>query len=192
MAKKHRQKRKGIGLIAALSVAALSIVLWSMGTRTFNSQAYPRKYSDFIERYSAENDIPTSLTYAVVRTESSFRPDVTSSIGAKGLMQITDETLDWIRFRMGETGEVPYDILYDAEENIRYGTFLLKTLIDEFETVETALCAYHAGWGNVKEWLQNGEYSSDGVNIENIPFADTRHYVKKVIHTMNIYKKLYS
>ena len=186
------KRKKSKKIITFVFFAVLSVLIFLIGSYLFAKQSYPLKYSEYVELYSEQNNIPIELTYAVIRSESSFRPDATSSIGAKGLMQITDETLDWIRFRMGEKEDVSYDILYDPKENIKYGTYLLRLLIDEFNSTDTALCAYHAGWGNVKEWLENTSYSSDGMTVENIPFKDTDSYVKKVIHTMNIYKKLYS
>ena len=69
---------------------------------------------------------------------------------------------------------------------------MLSLLLEEFGTVDNALCAYHAGWGSVKNWLSDPEYSSDGVHVENIPFADTRTYVERVNETLEIYRRLYS
>ncbi|MDR2933117.1 MAG: lytic transglycosylase domain-containing protein [Oscillospiraceae bacterium] len=152
--------------------------------------AYPVKYIDTVLAQSEKNGLSPSLVYAVIRTESGFRPGVRSSVGATGLMQITKDTFDWTQYRLGETPK-PMDILYDGEENIKYGAALLRLLIDEFGSVENALCAYHAGWGNVKRWLDNPDYAPDGYTITRIPFGDTARYVKKVLETRDMYERLY-
>ena len=74
----------------------------------------------------------------------------------RGLMQITEETFQWIRFRMKDESGASYDDLFDEKINIQYGTFLLKTLLDEFGSEANALCAYHAGWGNAKSGCRAG------------------------------------
>ena len=72
---------------------------------------YPREYSELVEKYAFENSLPVELVFAVILTESSFRADALSSAGAKGLMQITDDTNDWISRMQGDVGW-----LEDAEE----------------------------------------------------------------------------
>ena len=107
------------------------------------------------------------------------------------MMQLMPDTYDWVRMRYGEPPTSDYEALYEVQTSITYGTRLLRLLLDEFDTVENSLCAYHGGWGSVKEWLATPEYAPDGKNVTNIPFADTRAYVKKVGETMEIYRKLY-
>ena len=80
--------------------------------------------------------------------------------------------------------------MYDPETNIRYGVYLLSALTAQFGSVNNALCAYHAGWGNATAWLNDPEYSSGG-EIRNIPFEDTAFYVQKVQDTREIYQNLY-
>ena len=156
------------------------------------TRIYPIEYEETVQQVSNETGIPKELIYAVIRTESGFNPSAQSSIGARGLMQITEETFDWARFRqVGEAGDT-YDEMFDPEKNILYGTNILKLLMEEFQTIDTSLCAYHAGWGNVKNWLESPEHSTDGIRVDNIPFSDTEQYVKKVQDTMEIYKRLYN
>ena len=92
---------------------------------------------------------------------------------------------------MKDTRDISYDDLYDPELNIQYGTYILSLLLEEFKTQDTAVAAYHAGWGNVKNWLADPERSANGVDIDSIPIADTDAYVKKVGRTKQIYDKLY-
>jgi len=168
--------------------AALFIMLFSF--RYFYRSAYPVKYQSSVELASSVNAVPVSLIYAVIRTESGFNPSAVSGAEATGLMQIRKDTFDWVQYRLGEE-PAPFEILFDGETNIRYGVALLSILINEFGSVENAVCAYHAGWGSVKSWLNNPDYSPDGFNIENIPFGDTRQYLQKVMQTKKIYETLY-
>ena len=164
--------------------------LFAAADRHYYRAAYPTHYNDIVIAESLRNNIAPELVFAVIRTESGFRPQVQSSVGARGLMQITEDTFDWIKYRTGKAG-VEYEDLYEPEHNIEYGVALLRLLLDEFGSIENALCAYHAGWGSVKQWLANPENSHDGENIHMIPFGDTRRYVEKVISTREIYIKLY-
>ena len=106
-------------------------------------------------------------------------------------MQLTEDTFDWVKSKLEPDAATSYEDMYDPEENIRYGVFLISALIQQFGSVNNALCAYHAGWGNATAWLENPEYSTGG-NIVNIPFEDTAFYVDKVCNTQNIYEKLYN
>ena len=67
----------------------------------------------------------------------------------------------------------------------------LSLLLEEFGSVQNALCAYHAGWGVTQEWLADPEITPDGTTITNIPYGDTRAYVRKVLDTQEIYRELY-
>lgn len=71
-----------------------------------------------------------------------------------------------------------------------YGSQTLALLLEEFGTLENALAAYHAGWGNVTRWLADSQYSSDGKTLTTIPFGDTRAYVSKVMETAETYRRL--
>ena len=173
-----------------LIILVLAVIVFVAANRLYYKSAYPTHYKDIVVRESLKHDLALELVFAIIHTESGFRPQVQSSVGARGLMQITEDTFDWIGYRMDKIG-YDYADLYNPEHNIEYGTALLRLLLDEFGSVENALCAYHAGWGSVKRWLSNPETSYDGENIHTIPFGDTKRYVEKVISTQEIYKNLY-
>lgn len=174
--------------VLAMIIAAL-MIRW--GWVAFYKSAYPVGFEAIVLEQSAQSGVPAALIFAVIRTESGFNPAAQSSVSARGLMQITPDTFEWARFRLKEDDAFVFEDLYDSETNIRYGVEILRLLLDEFGNDENALCAYHAGWGNTKKWLQNPEYAPDGAHIENIPFADTRRYVQKVTETKAIYERLY-
>jgi soluble lytic murein transglycosylase len=179
-----------VGMIFLAAVVVLGVAVYGHVQQLYYRVAYPIQYEETVEHESRQNDLPPSLVYAIIRTESSFKPEAVSPIGARGLMQITEETYDWTAYRLGEEGGA-YESLFDGDTNIRYGTALLRFLLEEFDTVENALCAYHAGWGNATKWLQNPAHAPDGKNIKNIPFDDTKAYVAKVLKTQEKYRELY-
>lgn len=180
-----------ISLLLAVLLLVLGFGLAKLSYQRFYNAAYPMEYQEYVSHYAKEYNVPPALIYAVIRSESSFDPEAVSDIGARGLMQITESTYEWAVYRMGTGDSFDYDSLWEPEENIRYGVYILSLLLEEFGSPETALCAYHAGWGNVKSWLENSEYSADGINIHSIPFKDTGRYVPKVMETKAIYEQLY-
>lgn len=184
------KKRRRPRVWSMLLVLAVLVGTVLVGARFVMTTLYPMKYEALIDRYSEENQLSPAFVYGVIHTESRFRPEAVSNIGARGLMQITEETFEWTQWKMGDT-ETVYDDLFDPETNIRFGTKLLSLLLEEFGGEEEALAAYHAGWGSVKRWLADSEHSNDGVILDNIPYTDTAWYVPKVLETAGIYHRLY-
>jgi len=176
-----------------LLVGMIALFIWGLkqGSRLFYRRFYPLKYTELVEKYSAENGLDANFVYSVINCESGFDPEAESSVGAVGLMQITEDAFEWAMFRKKETRELSFDMLTDPELNIEYGTFLLGLFKEEFEHDENVLCAYHAGRSQTKKWLADDRYSSDGV-VRNIPFGDTAAYVARVVKTRGIYEKLYN
>jgi soluble lytic murein transglycosylase len=175
--------------VIILLLASAIVCIVSVAGVSIYKLFYPIKYTDFVEKYGEEYNLDKELIYAVIKTESSFNSDAVSSLGALGLMQITPETYEWLKMKMGENyTELDY---MDAETSIKYGSFFLSLLIDEFGDEKTALAAYHAGRGRVNEWLSDTSISPDGKTLENIPYKDTEYYVEKVTKTENIYRNLY-
>ncbi len=100
-------------------------------------------------------------------------------------MQLTPETFEWVQGKMNVEVE-DTDALFDPETNIRAGIFLLSLNLTDFETTEYALSAYHAGRGVTEKWI------TDGIGAEDIPYNDTKLYIKRVISTEKIYDLLYN
>jgi len=176
-------------LIAATAAAiGVNALLYAYGR--YELKTHPIEYRDLVEHYSWEYKLDKYLVYAVIKTESGFDKNAESNMKARGLMQITEVTFDWIKFRLGGGGE--FGDMYDAEQNIRYGCFQLSYNLEEYGgDVNCALAAYHAGRGSVDGWLENREYSKDGKKLDRIPASDTAHYVGKVNKAYQTYKKLY-
>lgn len=164
------------GVTAAVSVSVIKYL-------------YPVSYYDLVKEYSREYDISEELLLAVIKTESSFDPEAVSAAGALGLTQITPDTFNWLQTKTGES--LDSEALKEPEVSIKYGAFFLHLLLDEFGNTETAVAAYHAGRGRVNGWLEDAEISSDGLKLDNIPVAETAHYVRKVMRAVNIYSSIY-
>ncbi|HIX93277.1 MAG TPA: lytic transglycosylase domain-containing protein [Firmicutes bacterium] len=164
--------------------------------REFISEAlerklYPLHYTDAVEASAGEFGLPPELVYAVILTESSFDPDVVSTAGAKGLMQLTDDTNEWVAWRLGEESEPSR--IFEPGLNIRRGCYLLSYLYERFGGWNEALAAYNAGVGRVDGWLDDLLYSSDQKTliIDKLPIEETRSYIAKVLKSAEKYKKLY-
>lgn len=188
MKPKQRSLRSGIGM-ALLALTALVLTVVMAGAMLMHS-LFPRKYSQLVEKYAAEYDLDPALIYAVIKTESDFNPEAVSVDDACGLMQMLPDTFEWMqRHRPGERAYVRED-LFDPEISIEYGAFFLDMLVERFGSVELAAAAYHAGPAAVDRWLQDPDYSPDGQVLEEIPYRDTAHYVKKITFYHAIYLRL--
>lgn len=182
---------KGKKIIIALILVLLLLTgLLYHGSISMLKTLYPMKYSDIVESYAEENNLSPWFVYAVIKCESDFVPDAVSHTGAVGLMQIMPDTFTWISGKLGEEND--FNKASQPGVNVKYGCYLYGYLTQKYESEETAVAAYHAGIGNVNKWLKNDKYSLDGKTLHTIPFPTTAKYVKKVIMTENIYKKLYS
>ncbi|MCM1299540.1 MAG: lytic transglycosylase domain-containing protein, partial [[Eubacterium] siraeum] len=178
-------------IILALILLFTGNTLYKFLNEKYLLKNYPIKYQEYVEKYSLENNVDKFLIYAIIKTESNFDPDAVSNVGARGLMQIMDETFQWIRFRLGDDESVEYDEMFDPEQNIRYGCYLVGYLTEYFESEDCAVCAYHAGIGSVDSWLSNSDYSKDGKNLDVVPASDTSHYLNKIKKALNNYYTIY-
>lgn len=190
MVKRQKKKNTRIIIIALIIAAALLGAGAYFGYRKYIEETHPLKYKTYVEYYSSQNGLDKYFVYAVIKTESGFRPDAVSNVGARGLMQIMEETFDWIKYKRDDDGTV-YGDMFNAQKNIDYGCWLLGYLYEEFGTIEAVAAAYHAGRGTVNEWLSDTRYSPDGKHLKVIPASDTAHYVDKIKSAVETYKKLY-
>ncbi len=186
---KTRKKNKFKLTLLVLILLTISVIITYNMVSICLQTVYPRRYADIVEETAAEYGLDEALLYAVIETESGFDKDAVSSIGAMGLMQITPETFEWLQTKTGES--YSSEALFEPSVAIKYGAFFLSYLFDEFGETETVLAAYHAGRGQVNQWLDDPRYSSDGKTLSSIPFDDTATYVEKVLKVEKWYCKLY-
>ena len=194
-ASRHKKRGTGVSFYVIAILLLISIVfgiLYTVISGVIEKHKYPRTYSEFVQKYSDDYGIPESIIYAVIKAESDFDKNAVSSSDppALGLMQLTEETYEWVSsYLLKET--VSAFSIYDPDTNIRNGTRYLAYLYGRFENWDTAFAAYNAGPGNVKKWLEDPECSDDGKTLKYIPFKETRNYVKRVNDFKEHYDSIY-
>lgn len=156
-------------------------------------EAYPMVYRDLIEQYAEENNLRPAYVAAIILNESSYRTDAESSVGARGLMQLMPDTAEWIAGKL-DVENYSFAMMYDAETNLRFGTWYLGYLGKLFQGDPTLVaCAFHAGQGEVRGWLSDPSLSEDGVTLklENLSDGPTKSYAGRVTRDYGIYQALY-
>ena len=153
--------------------------------------SYPYGYKDYVDYYSAQNNIDPLFTLAVIREESRFQPEVGSFAGALGLMQIIPSTGQGIANQIG-ISDFDNSMLLDPETSIKMGTFYLRQQLNSFSENKFYTCgAYNGGPGAMSKWIANRGNKDIDEFIENIPYDETRNYIKKVMGSYYFYQILY-
>ena len=184
-----RRSVKVLLLLVILAMVGAGIL--KVGYAYFMRAAYPLQYSEIVEEEARTQGVDPALVYSVMRAESNFDPEATSHAGARGLMQLTPDTFDWLQTKLREDISYTEQDLYTPRVNIRYGCKFLQILQDKYSAQATALSAYNAGIGTVNAWLNNPEISQDGVTLDRIPYPETERYVGAVLRNYQKYKELY-
>lgn len=198
MATHRKKKRRGLPASAKAAIALISLALvvglvlgGSRIIKDFSTRrTFPLKYDHIILEQARERDLDPSLVAGVIWAESGYRPAVTSSAGAVGLMQITPDTAAWIA---GKLALDPESLdLTDPQTNITLGCWYLRFLADKFSgQLPELLAAYNAGHNKVAQWLQDPAYSADGQHLTEIPYKETDAYVDKVQRAQQVYRDFY-
>jgi len=148
---------------------AISIVIIVVVLNNAVKIIFPLKYSEYVYKYSVENNIDPYLVFAIIKAESGFNPRAVSRKNARGLMQISEVTGKWGAESLGYK-EFSIESLYEPEINIQIGCWYLNTLMNEFNNnIDLVIAAYNGGSGNVNKWLKNKDYSNSGSNLKKIP-----------------------
>ncbi len=186
----HRRTEKGkIFLVFLCCVLVIAIFFCCIGGRNLiRKKLYPLEYAEFVSRYCSEYSLSPELIYAVILCESGFGTRAVSHAGACGLMQLMPATFEWISERCGFDDGAD---IFDPETNIRAGCAYIRYLYGRFEDTKTVLAAYNAGEGRVSVWLNESEYSADGIVLDVIPYPETANYVNKVYETVQSYRITY-
>ncbi|HEY0200872.1 MAG TPA: transglycosylase SLT domain-containing protein [Burkholderiaceae bacterium] len=143
-------------------------------------QRFPMPFHDTVLQRAAAIGLDPAYVYGLIRQESRFIMDARSGVGASGLMQVMPATARWTARKIGLPGFTP-DQLADRNTNITIGTAYLKLALDDFDgSMPLAAAAYNAGPGRPRSW-RNGPVLEAAIWAENVPFSETRDYVKKVL-----------
>ncbi|MDR0224987.1 MAG: lytic transglycosylase domain-containing protein [Burkholderiaceae bacterium] len=160
-------------------------------TRSFAdwSQRFPMPFHDTVLARSRSIGLDPAYVYGLIRQESRFIMDARSGVGASGLMQVMPATARWTARKIGMTDFSPA-MINDRDVNITIGTAYLKLALDDFDgSMALAAAGYNAGPGRPRNW-RNGPVLDAAIWAENIPFSETRDYVKKVLSNTTNYAAL--
>lgn len=192
-------KKSGVGkfvkrlLVLLLVLLVSGTVLFAAFQDKIERWEYPIEYSEYVTYYADKYDLDPLMLYAFIRTESNFNPKADSDAGARGLMQITEVTFDWIKTKIAPTEDLTFEDLYDPETNIRFGSYFVSYCLLRYQDdLATAAAAYHSGWGTVDGLLSQAEYSADGKTLDHYPYPQMRLYVKKITSSYQRYQEIYT
>ncbi|MEX2145492.1 MAG: transglycosylase SLT domain-containing protein, partial [Candidatus Rokuibacteriota bacterium] len=175
--------RRHFAGLAAADDPALPRAFWEM--------LYPLGWGEDIGEAARRAGLDPFLVAAVVREESSFHPRALSRAGARGLMQLMPATAR----PLAEVRGLPFragDLLDDPGANLEMGTAFLAGLIKDFGDVRLALAAYNAGPGRMRQWWKARRTSDIEAFVEQIPYDETRQYVKRVMLSWREYTRIYA
>ena len=146
---------------------------------------YPVHYYDIINNVKGTNN--PVLLESIMKEESHFNPFARSYVGAGGLMQLMPSTYSEVTKAHGISGDI-----YNEKSNITAGSYYFAGLRHSLVNKDLyALSAYNGGIGSVKKWCNQLEYSDTDEFVEQIPYPETKNYVKKVLRTYWMYGNLY-
>lgn len=142
---------------------------------------FPLEHRERVESQARDRDIDPAWVFGILRQESAFVPDARSPVGALGLMQIMPSTGGMIAKSLKTRLDNPNDLLI-PDTSIRFGAAYLRSRLDTFSNnAVLATAAYNAGAGRVKQWLPQDRVLTADLWVENIPFKETRDYVRRVL-----------
>ena len=158
----------------------------------FVEMAFPRVYFVETTRTAEKNSVDPHLVWAVIRQESRYDASAVSPAGALGLMQVTPAAAG-IAQKGGKIPSKAVQEVLDPRQNLALGTKILAKNLTVFKgKLVPAIASYNADIKKVHGWLQKHEKMKQDEFIENIPYAETRLYVKKVLGGYRAYSRLHA
>ena len=150
---------------------------------------FPFPFEKTIIKWSVERQLNPLLVTSLIRQESRFEPQIKSSAGALGLMQVMPATGKWISDKI----QVSKYSLTDPEDNVNFGTWYLDYTHKKYNNNSMlAVASYNGGPGNVAKWVEKYGLSDLDVFVEQIPFAETKGYVESVFGNYWNYMRIYN
>lgn len=182
-------RRRTAGTIAIVAFAILLVVV--IGSTVKQAErGLPLSDASIIRRQAAEKRLDPALIAAVIYAESKFEPRP-SAAGAQGLMQILPATAYYLAHLSGGTSFTAGD-LASPSVNVAYGSYYLRYLLNHYEGNEMlAVAAYNGGLANVDAWVARASADGTTLAVGDIPFAETREYVRRVLAAQRDYQATY-
>jgi soluble lytic murein transglycosylase len=185
-----QRRRATATVIAVGALVALAVVFGPQLDHTVRRLALPLDNEQIIREQAAAKHLDPALIAAVIYAETKFDPR-TSPAGAEGLMQIEPATAEYLAKLSGGYKFTVSDLGTPAI-NVAYGSYYLRYLLNHYENNEMlAIAAYNAGVTNVDEWVAKARSEGSTLTVDQIPFAQTREYVKRVQSAQQEYRALY-
>ena len=183
--------RRLLGTFAAIVVMTLfAVVLATMLHTATRNLALPLNDAGIIREQAAEKRLDPALIAAVIYAETKFNPRP-SSAGAQGLMQILPATAYYLAHLSGGITFTASD-LADPSVNVAYGSYYLRYLLNHYGGNEMlAVAAYNGGLTNVDEWVARADADGRQLSVQEIPFPQTREYVRRVLDAQRAYRSTY-
>lgn len=152
--------------------------------------AYPRPYAHWVEAAEDRAGLPRHYLYAIMRQESAFNPRDVSNARAIGLLQMIPPTTRRVAQELGI--EYREELLFEPEYNIRVGGHYIGRLFAQYRGVlPRAVGAFNAGPGAMNRWVERWASLETDAFVENIPYDETRTYVRRVLQNLARYRYLY-
>ena len=187
MTTRSRRRTVLLGAVAGVLGVGAAILVPQID-KAVREVTLPLRHEDIIRQQAQAKHLDPALIAAVIFAESKFRAR-TSSTGAQGLMQIQPETARFIARRSGARTFQTAD-LGTPQINIQYGSYYLRYLLDRYGGNRVlAIAAYNAGETNVDRWIVRS--GQRGFGVEDIPFPETRAYVRRVLGAEGDYRHTY-
>ena len=188
-----KRKKRGCG---CLGICVLLFLLFTafLSREQIKEWFFPRDYEEAVTEICAPYGIDPWLVMAIIREESGFDPEAGSTAGACGLMQLMPTTAEWV-IRQAGFSIATEQALTDPYWNIAVGVWYLDWLMEWYgggDALPMAVAAYNAGYTTVDEWQKSDQWDGSLENAEEIPYAETRQYVKYVYRSYALYQKLYT
>ena len=168
----------------SINAADRTIILHDFNLR------YPAPYRDSLQGRIQENNLEEAWVYGLMRQESRFVTQAKSTVGAAGLMQVMPATARWIAQKLGMK-DYRNALISQLDTNLKLGTYYMKNVLSTLgNNPVLASAAYNAGPGRARMWLADRPLEG-AIYVENIPFDETRDYVKKVMSNTVYYARLF-
>lgn len=185
------RRRLLLAFCLAILAVILAVILTPFARKAIDDLSLPLSHATIIRQQATAKRLDPALVAAVIYAESKFDPRP-SPAGAQGLMQLMPQTAHFLARRSGGISFRDSD-LANPRVNIAYGTYLLRYLIDHYGgNVRLALAAYNAGITNVDRWAARAREQGHPLTIGQIPYAETRLYVAKVLDAQKEYRRVYA
>jgi soluble lytic murein transglycosylase len=177
-----------VGLAVAVGLIAL---IAPRLEHAVHELALPLSDASVIRQQAAEKHLDPALIAAVIYAETKFDPRP-SAAGAQGLMQILPSTAEFLAHLSGGVSFQTGDLASPAV-NIAYGSYYLRYLLNHYDGNELlAVAAYNAGLTNVDEWVAHARAQGRELTAAEIPFPETREYVRRVLSAQHAYRATYA